>query len=207
MVDYRQMATGRQTREVRQAQILDAARDLFVERGYHSTTVDDIVGRVEVARGTFYLYFPDKRAVLEALVDGFFERITASIRSIDLADPDRPPLAQLRANLRRICELALTEPQMMKILLYDVPGLDSELDEKLRGFYAALRAFLEESLQEGQRIGLVREGDRAIMVALGIGGMKEILLTAVTADEPASPERLTDEIMRFFESGLLARQS
>lgn len=199
------MGSGQKRRERRHAQILDAARDLFVQRGYHATTVDDIVGRVEVARGTFYLYFSDKRAVLEALVDGFFERITAAIRSIDLGDTERPPLAQLRANILRLCELALAEPAMMKILLYDVPGLDSELDAKLRDFYAALRRFLEESLEEGQRIGLVREGDRAIMVALGLGGLKEILLTAVTAERPASPERLTDEIMRFFESGLLAR--
>ena len=198
---------ARQTREVRQAQILEAARDLFVERGYNATTVDDIVGRVEVARGTFYLYFPDKRAVLAALVDGFFERVTAAIHSIDLADATRPPVAQLRANLHRLCELSLAEPAMVKILLYDVPGLDSELDAKLRDFYAALRRFLEESLSEGQRIGLVRDGDRAIMVALGLGGLKEILLTAVTSSEPATAERLTDEIMRFFESGLLARQN
>lgn len=197
----------RQTREQRQAQILEAACDLFVTKGYHATTVDDIVGRVQVARGTFYLYFPDKRAVLSALVDGFFVRITAAIHSIDLEAADRPALLQLRGNLQRLCELALAEPALMKILLYDVPGLDSELDAKLRDFYAALRRFLEESLAEGQRIGLVREGDRAIMVALGLGGLKEILLTAVTSDEPATAERLTAEIMRFFESGLLARST
>lgn len=200
------MATGRKTRAERRAQILEAARDLFVEKGYHATTVDDIVGRVEVARGTFYLYFQDKRAVLEALVDGFFEAVTSAIKSIDLTDPSRPPLIQLRNNLERLCEVALADPSRMKILLYDVPGLDSELDAKLRDFYAALRKFLEESLEEGQRIGLVREGDRRIMVALGLGGLKEILLTAVTSGEPASAARLTDEIMRFFESGLLARE-
>lgn len=200
------MTTGRKTREVRRAEILTAARDLFVERGYHATTVDDIVGRVAVARGTFYLYFDDKRAVLSALVDGFFESVTGAIRSIDLADASRPPLVQLRNNLERLCQVALADPARMKILLYDVPGLDSELDAKLRDFYAALRRFLEESLEEGQRIGLVREGDRAIMVALGLGGLKEILLTAVTSAEPASAARLTEEIMRFFESGLLARE-
>lgn len=192
-------------RERRRAQILEAARDVFVEKGYNASTVDDIVGRVEVARGTFYLYFADKRAVLEALVDGFFRRITDAIHSIVIGDETRPPIAQLRDNLSRLCALALAEPQMMKILLYDVPGLDSELDAKLRDFYAALRMFLEESLAEGQRIGLVREGDRAIMVALGLGGLKEILLTAVTGGTQWSAEQLTGEIMRFFESGLLAR--
>jgi len=183
-------------RERRQAQLLEAARDLFVEKGYHATTVDDIVGRCEVARGTFYLYFSDKRAILEALVDSFFQAITGAIHPIDLDDADRPPLVQLRANLARLCDLALAQPAMLEVLLTEVPGGDAEMADKLR-------TFLEESLAEGQRIGLVREGDRAIMVALGLGGLKEILLTAVRDDPPRTAAQLTDEIMRFFESGLL----
>ncbi len=88
-----------------------------------------------------------------------------------------------------------------------MPGLDAELDAKLRDFYAALRLFLEESLEEGQRIGLVREGNRAIMVALGLGGLKEILLAAVTRERGKhTAAELVEEIMGFFESGLLARE-
>ena len=199
-------AKSRQSKQARRAQLLEAAQELFVERGYVATSVDDIVGRVQVARGTFYLYFPDKRAVLEALVDGFFERISHAIRSIDLDPSAGPPLVQLRNNLERLCDLALGEPKLMKILLYDVPGLDAELDTKLRQFYRALRVYLEESLEEGQRIGLVRDGDRALMVALGIGALKEIFLTAASDTRaPRSANDITDEIMRFFESGLLAR--
>ena len=184
--------------------MLECARDVFTEKGFHAATVDDIAARAGVARGTFYLYFPDRRAVFEALVDDFFERLTARIRSIDLGSAE-PPIAQLRANLRRLCDLALAEPKMMKIVLHDATGLDPDFDEKLRSFYGALSRFLEESLLEGQRIGLVRDGDEPIMVALGIGGLKEILLRAVTGDLSKSSDELVDEIMRFFERGLLAR--
>lgn len=199
-------ARSRKSKQDRRTQLLEAAQELFVERGYVATSVDDIVGRVQVARGTFYLYFSDKRALLEALVDGFFERISLAIRSIDLSPQAAPPLVQLRDNLERLCDLALGEPKLMKILLYDVPGLDAELDAKLRQFYAALRIYLEESLEEGQRIGLVRSGDRALMVALGIGALKEIFLTAASdTNAPRTATEITDEILRFFSSGLLAR--
>lgn len=49
--------------------ILDAARAVFVEIGYDAATVRDIVARTDLAPGTFYNYFPDKRSVLLALVE------------------------------------------------------------------------------------------------------------------------------------------
>jgi AcrR family transcriptional regulator len=47
---------------------LDAARAVFVELGYDAASVRDIVARTELAPGTFYNYFPDKRSVLVALM-------------------------------------------------------------------------------------------------------------------------------------------
>jgi AcrR family transcriptional regulator len=47
---------------------LEAARAVFVELGYDAASVRDIVARTELAPGTFYNYFPDKRSVLVALM-------------------------------------------------------------------------------------------------------------------------------------------
>ncbi len=49
--------------------VLDAARALFVERGYVATTIDAIATRAEVSSETIYATFGNKRAVLSALVD------------------------------------------------------------------------------------------------------------------------------------------
>jgi AcrR family transcriptional regulator len=197
------VSKSRKSRGERRDQILACARDLFAEKGYHAVTVDDIAARVEVARGTIYLYFADKRAVFEAIVDDFFAHITGSIRSIDL-ESEAPPLAQLRANMTRLAQLALDEPATMKIVIRDTAGVDPDFDAKIASFYRALRQFLGESLEEGQRIGLVRGGDRDVMTALGIGALKEILLQAVTGEIPRTATELTDEIMRFLERGLVA---
>ena len=50
------------------SEILDAARRVFVEIGYDAATVRDIVAQTELAPGTFYNYFPDKRSVLVELI-------------------------------------------------------------------------------------------------------------------------------------------
>lgn len=51
------------------AALEDAATELFLENGYHSTTVDEIAARAGVSRATFFNYFPAKSAVLWVEVD------------------------------------------------------------------------------------------------------------------------------------------
>jgi len=197
------MARSPAKREERRAQILACARDAFAEQGYQAVTVDDVVARAKIARGTFYLYFDDKRAVLDALVDDFLERIFGCIVGIDIAHADDSPREQLRQNVERIARMALSEPAMLKVALRDATGLDPAFDAKIRSFYEALRTLLGESLQEGQQNGIVREGDRAVMVSIGLGGLKELVLDAVTGSLERTPEALVDELMRFLDSGLL----
>jgi len=61
--------------ETRKAELIDAAEELFRTRGYHQTSVSDIVKNIGVAQGTFYYYFETKEDVLEAIIS----RIVISI--------------------------------------------------------------------------------------------------------------------------------
>jgi len=63
-------STGKreQNKAKNRAMILAAARQVFVELGYDAATIRDIVARTQLAPGTFYNYFPDKRSVLVALM-------------------------------------------------------------------------------------------------------------------------------------------
>jgi len=54
--------------EVRKREILVAARELFVKKGYEQTSVNDILKIVDIAKGTFYYYFASKEEVLEAII-------------------------------------------------------------------------------------------------------------------------------------------
>ena len=74
---------GPRKHDVRRDALLDAAALLFVERGQASTTIDDIATQAGVAKGTFYHYFKDRAAMLEALRDQysrhFLEHVDAAI--------------------------------------------------------------------------------------------------------------------------------
>lgn len=61
--------------------LLEAARKLFVERGYHGTRPQDISRLAEVGYGTFYLYFADKKDCFQAFVETAQQEIDALIRA------------------------------------------------------------------------------------------------------------------------------
>jgi AcrR family transcriptional regulator len=67
--------------EVRREEIMDAAERLFLAQGVGSTTIDDVAAGAEVAKGTVYLHFDSRRALLTALGDRFGERHLVFIKA------------------------------------------------------------------------------------------------------------------------------
>ena len=55
-------------KEARPQELLAAALDLFVERGYAATRLDDVAARAGVSKGTLYLYFTNKEELFKAVV-------------------------------------------------------------------------------------------------------------------------------------------
>ena len=55
-------------KEARPLELLDAALELFVERGFAATRSEDVAARAGVSKGTLYLYFPSKEELLKAVI-------------------------------------------------------------------------------------------------------------------------------------------
>jgi AcrR family transcriptional regulator len=61
-------AQRRRRKEARPAELTAAALDLFVDKGYAATRLEDVAARAGVSKGTFYLYFDSKEALFKAVV-------------------------------------------------------------------------------------------------------------------------------------------
>jgi len=68
--------------EVRKNELVDAAEDLFKEKGYSNTSVADIVNKVGVAHGLFYYYFDSKEDVIDSIVQRMVDEFVLSINRI-----------------------------------------------------------------------------------------------------------------------------
>jgi AcrR family transcriptional regulator len=101
----------RKQRQARQ-RIIEAARELFLERGFDGVSVGDIAERAEVGRTTFFRHFGDKQEVVFAREQELLDTITAA----DHADAAPAPpgatgaLEQLRPVLLALCTQATADP-------------------------------------------------------------------------------------------------
>ena len=188
----------------RRQQILNAARDVFARRGYAQTSVDDIAVQAGVARGTFYLYFEDKRAAFAALIDRFAAQLTAAIVRITTDDAERTVSEQVRENIRAILGVCLAERLMTKILFTDAQGVDHEFQSRIVAFYDTVVQLLIESLRDGQALGIVADGEPRVMAYLTLGALKELLYQVVTLGlSEESADVLTEQMYEFLCHGYL----
>lgn len=88
----------------RRRAILDAARDLFLEKGYIATTLADVVARSGGSLATIYELFGNKRRLFEVVL---LEHANPVIESITVADGPREPEARLNMIARRYLEKVL----------------------------------------------------------------------------------------------------
>ncbi|MDI3289659.1 TetR/AcrR family transcriptional regulator [Polyangium sp. 15x6] len=184
----------------RRLELLRAARDVFATKGYHAAKVDDIVARASVAKGTFYLYFPDKRSVFVELVDGLFSRLGGAILTVDTQGDIE---AQIKHNIRGIVAVLLDDPALTQLLLSFAPGLDPAFAAKIRSFYDGVKTLLRVSLDEGQRLGIVADGDTSMYATFTVGALKEIFTESTDRGQAWPREQLVEQLFRLLQRGYL----
>ena len=190
-------------KEERKEIVLRCAKAVFSQKGYHQTSISDIIQRAGIARGTFYLYFQNKRDVFDSILDGLLEELGGIIKRIEL-DSSAPPLEQLRNILRSVIMLALEDPDMTQILWSRAVGLDSEFDSKLREFYDAMLVRIASALQHGIELGLVRKCNTKVTAHCILGCVKEVInLISSEAEAISQLDLILDEVLNFGLQGVL----
>lgn len=190
-------------REERREQVLRSAIKVFAQKGYHATSIGDIIKRAAIARGTFYLYFENKRQIFEAILDMALRGLVSRLHRIELTPQSPPPLAQLRANVGRIIAFLLSERELTQILLRHAEGLDAEFDRRLSEFYETIVDLIIDALRTGQTMGLVRPCHVQIVALCILGSIKEVVARLTSAGQVPEIDSVVDEIVNFGQRGIL----
>ena len=157
-------ALARRDPEARQALLLKAAARMFADRGYENTSVIHVAEAAGVAVGTLYKYWPDKPALLEAVLSSFeadFVAGLAQVRQLPL-----PAFERLELMVAGLFKLAGEKEAFFWVLTAGTHGLRGERDfvpgEALR---EEIRLFIEDGVATGE----FRKVDSRRVAALGYG--------------------------------------
>lgn len=169
-------APGRRERrkqEVR-GRITEAAIALFAERGCEETTVEDICARAEVARKTFYNYFPSRQHLITELAEALLFGETQAL--VELAMEQYTGTAErlacffeaMRNNLARFEQL---ERSLIRHTLLDLSVDDTRSSAQLRQLNQAFLLLLEDGRARGDIAPGFEPGFLAEMIVAGMNGV------------------------------------
>lgn len=202
----------RRRAEARPDEVLDAALDLFIERGFASTRVEDIASRAGLSKGAVYLYFPSKEAVLEGLVRRAIVPIATSALSFlqgYVGDPRVPITLALKTLAGRLAEpKVMAIPKLMMREMINFPEFAQMyrrevLDHVIPGIMGLIRTGIAE--------GHLRPVDPELTVRSIVGPIvMHVLMDEVFGIRPAaglSVEQLIENHLTILFDGLSAPNS
>jgi AcrR family transcriptional regulator len=118
--------------EKTRTRLLDAALEVFLERGYHETSIGEITQRADLGAGTYYLHFKDKRGLYEALV----RRDLMTLRATWMDERAKRKVAgkawaEIALMVEMVLDSLLADMPKARLVLLDGPPLETWLVEEV----------------------------------------------------------------------------
>ncbi|MGA9350176.1 MAG: TetR/AcrR family transcriptional regulator [Anaerolineae bacterium] len=197
----------------RQQEILEAAKEVFFEKGIHRTTVDDVAAQAEVSKGTVYLYFQSKESILAHLL---LEGLSILLSQLEAAYAPQEPLSaeeRLRQLVEAYWQFAQTHPNYFRLLLALDRGRFRErvsaevyqeiLTESKRGLELVANA-----IRQGTEESLFSADDPLLTAGVlwgALNGALDLMANPVRQEMiPVEPKTVFDATFELFLRGLQA---
>ncbi|WCJ58979.1 TetR/AcrR family transcriptional regulator [Fontisphaera persica] len=144
-------------------QILEAARDLFVSRGYEAVTMRELADRIGYTATALYYHFPDKASLLHELCRRDFLALQSFFQKLAQV---KDPVERLRQAGLAYVRFGLEHPQHYRFMFmtpYPEPApheVDIAQGDPSQDSYAFLRQAVEEAIQAGRFLPQYRDAEQ-----------------------------------------------
>ena len=199
------MATKEEVlKNYRVSEILEAARRTIGRFGFEGTTIDRVADEARIAKGTIYLYFPNKESLLHSAVVEGIRDLTLELARSD--DPAKPPIERLTHLIKSMVKVQQSHEDFFKALILDSRFVSYEPGDKrgeeLRKVYLELVEYLACVLRSAAEHGAIRAMDpqlAALMLTEMMTAPLRRRLLALT-DTPAETD--VDSVLDLFLYGV-----
>jgi AcrR family transcriptional regulator len=184
-------------------EILDASAQIFSQKGYHGTSMQDIAAAVDLQKASLYHHVSSKQEILFELLNRGLRILTEVVEEA-INDPG-PPDARLRRAIQAYL-IALTEHQdVTSVLLLEYRSLEPDylqrhIEERDR-FELIWRELIQSGIQED-----LFSCDHPSLSARALLGVMNWTVTWFRIDGPMSAGEIADQITDLFLLGLTTRE-
>ncbi|MFZ4760213.1 MAG: TetR/AcrR family transcriptional regulator [Burkholderiaceae bacterium] len=197
-------ALPRRRKAVRRAEILAAAREVFIARRFEDASVAEIAARADCVEGTLYTYFRNKRdlfdAVLTDVYDGLIADIEPRFAALD-GTADR-----LRFLIARHLQIAVDDPGISAMLGREARNGEPYFGSKLHALNRTYVRFMTRTLADGVARGELRADlDLAMARDFVFGGLEHRVRDLLGRGRRIEPARMAREMTAMLLDGFAAR--
>ncbi|MBZ9871658.1 TetR/AcrR family transcriptional regulator [Mesorhizobium sp. BR1-1-9] len=166
--------------------VLDAAQESFQVRGYHASSLGDLMAAAGVSGGALHHHFPTKKALALAVIE---ERVAAAVEETWMA-PLRAA-ASAREGVRAAFEAVAAELERqgfvrgcpLNNLAHELSLADAELRAALAGIFASWRQAIADKVRADQQAGREQDTDPQRFAALAVAAYSGAMSMAKTAQD------------------------
>ena len=196
--------------ERRKQQIIDTAKEMFLERGYQSTHIGQVCEKLDIARGTVYQYFGNKKEILYTLVDNISEKIQELFDSdllhnyLETKPAQEDVMSFVKKTLSSGIEILLNEPIMIKLIFKDIPGIDSKIVKYVNKALDTVKNVIAKEIAELKKNHFFRDDiDPFITSNFLVGGVMMIVYEYDKKGLDVLKSEVIDSIVKNYLSGIL----
>src|SRR5690606_34398822 len=162
--------------------ILEAAADVFAEKGYYQAAVDDIVRASRTSKGSFYHFFPSKQGIFLALVDMLSDQLLSRVEKAIAAQ--QGALRQIDAALATVIDVLARHRRLARILLIEAAGLGHAVNQKLCSLHVRIAELIRRQLERALAEGVIPPLDPEVAAYAWLGAINETVLRWLYTEQP-----------------------
>jgi len=196
--------------ERRKLQIINTAKDMFINEGFQSTHIGQVCEKLNIARGTVYQYFSNKKEILYAILDSVIEEIEDILDPDDLSEflgHNEDPQKIKKFIHKRIAgtmSVLVNEPIVIKLIFKDIVGIDEEVAERVNISVMSLARIISAEIAELKDKKIYKDSvDPQVTASMLIGGVMMIVYEYEKKKRDVQDSILIDSIADNYLSGVV----
>lgn len=181
--------------------ILLSAAQIFRQKGFHGTSMQDIADAVHLQKASLYHHIRSKQEILLGILDEALDTLIADVQPIVASD--LPPADKLGAAMRIYIDRMTRHADLAAVLLLEHRSLEPAMQTEHIARRDRFEALWREIIRQGVAQGSFRPVDEAVL-SFALLGVQNWLITWYREGGRYTPEQLADQFIELFQRGLQA---
>jgi TetR/AcrR family fatty acid metabolism transcriptional regulator len=196
--------------ERRKQQIVDTAKQMFIDKGFQSTHIGQVCEKLDIARGTVYQYFRNKKEILYAILEDVLENIEDIFDQDDFneffsSSPSSDQVLEfINRRLLSCITVLLGEPIVIKLIYKEIIGVDEDVNEQVVKSIAAIEKLVAREVEELMAKGIYKTNlNPKVTASMIIGGVMLVVYEHDRLKQNVLDQNLITSMAKYYLYGVL----